>query len=465
MTEKDSISLYQLLARVKDAIYQEFHSDIWVVAEINSITRHRNGHVYVELIEKKDGSDKIVASAKGIIWANKAGFMLSYFEDTTGQTLTSGIRVLCKVGIEYNEIYGLSLIITDIDPSYTLGAWAQARLAVIKKLQDEGIFNLNKELELPMVVQRLAVITSETAAGWGDFKHQLQNNSRGIYFSTHLYSAYMQGEASPQSIAAAFDAIYEGIENYDVVVIIRGGGSKADLAYFDNYLIASYAAQFPIPVIAGIGHERDVSVLDLVAHTSLKTPTAVAEFLIERATLVYDNLMVYENNLQAYTQMILQEKQQQLLSAARQLADIPLKVIHTQQAMLSRIQMQIHSASKMFLQEKKELNLRNQQYVRQRSLVHLNTARFRLENLVTKLRHTSNIFITNQHNKLNQLQLTLEIFSPQNILKRGYAFVLLENKRISSASDVKQGQTLDIHFHDGVVHAKVESIRTDEMTE
>ena len=221
-----------------------------------------------------------------MIWSNIYRLLKPYFEETTGQLFTSGIKVLVKVTVQFHELYGYSLTVLDIDPAYTLGDMARRRREILMQLEEEGVLTLNKELEMPVLPQRIAVISSATAAGYGDFCHQLQHNSGGFFFYTELFPALMQGNQVEESVLAALDRINDRVNEFDVVVIIRGGGATSDLSGFDTYLLAAACAQFPLPVITGIGHERDDTVLDSVAHTRVKTPTAAAELLIHRITEV-----------------------------------------------------------------------------------------------------------------------------------------------------------------------------------
>ena len=280
--EQDILSLLELNLSIKEAISQEFDAAYWVRAETSDVRPHRNGHCYLEFIEKAKDGHSIVAKARGTIWASTFNLLKPYFEQETGQAFTSGITVLVRVTVAFHETYGLGLNVVDIDPSYTLGEIARNRMLVLKQLEEEGVLNLNKELSLAEPLNRIAVISSQSAAGYEDFHNQLEHNSEGLIFYKKLFPAIMQGDRSEASIIAALELIYAHKELFDVVVIIRGGGATSDLSCFDSYVLATNCAQFPLPIISGIGHERDVTVLDAVAHTRVKTPTAAAEFLINR---------------------------------------------------------------------------------------------------------------------------------------------------------------------------------------
>ena len=289
-------SLSELLGQVKGALEKELPDHYWVIAEIMELRENR--HCYLELIEKSEENDSLLAKVRATIWASRYDMLRPFFEASTGSPLKSGIKILCKASVEFHPLYGLSLNITDIDPSYTLGDLARKKQEVIQRLRKEGVFDMNRELLFPLVPQRIAVISSETAAGYGDFSESILHNSHGFHFHTTLFPAVMQGDEAPASISSAMEKIYESESDFDCVVIIRGGGSKADLESFNHYDLAYFITQFPLPVITGIGHERDESVADMVAHHGLKTPTAVAEFLV-------DQLLAFEFRLSALADRLL----------------------------------------------------------------------------------------------------------------------------------------------------------------
>ena len=278
-----ALSLVELNQRIHMTLEQAFPDTYWVRAEMSDVRENSaSGHCYLEFIEKDPRSGQLLAKVRGAIWAKTFRLLKPYFEMETGQRFVSGLKVLVRVTVDFHELYGLSLTVVDIDPAYTLGDMARKRLEIIRQLQEEGVFGLNKELPLPLLPQRVALISSPTAAGYEDFMNQLMHNRAGYPFYVKLFPALMQGERTEGSVIAALDRIYAHQELFDVVALLRGGGATSDLNSFDSYLLAANCAQFPLPILTGIGHERDDTVVDLVAHTRLKTPTAVAEFLIAR---------------------------------------------------------------------------------------------------------------------------------------------------------------------------------------
>ena len=298
--------------------------EYWVEAEVAEC-RETRGHCYLELIEKDEQTATPIAKASAKCWASKWALVKPYFERTTGQRLVAGMKVLLKVYPQFHEAFGFSWIVTDIDPTYTLGDMARQRQEIIRQLKAEGVFDLQKELTLPLFCQRIAVISSETAAGYGDFCHQLSNNPYGFQFETHLFPATMQGESTESSIINALMRIYKVnseqciVNSFDCVVIIRGGGATSDLSGFDTLALAEHVANFPIPIITGIGHERDECILDMVSHIRVKTPTAAAALLIEHLKGVLDAVEGAQDR-------ITRSAQQQLAAVGYQLTALEQRI-------------------------------------------------------------------------------------------------------------------------------------------
>jgi len=408
-----SSSLSELLGQVKNALQKEFASSTWIVAEILELHENRNGHCYLELIEKSSEDESLLARAKGTIWASRYSMLSPFFEASTGIRLKSGIKLLCKVSVEFHPLYGLSLNITDIDPAYTLGDLARKKQEVIRRLREEGVFDMNKELPFPAVPQRIALISSDTAAGYGDFMESIQHNTHGFLFHTTLFPAVMQGDQVPASITAAMDHIYEALSEYDLVVIIRGGGSKADLESFNHYDLAYYITQFPLPVITGIGHERDESVCDMVAMRGLKTPTAVAEFLV-------DQLLGFEFNLSALYD--------QLASSVKQIVKEKLSKLDSYTNNMDHLTHRFLQLRSEYLSNKSEL-----------------------------LRRDLRMQISRKGDYLTLLEKRSELVDPLNILKRGYSMTLLDGETISDLSKVKPGSEIETRVFQGKIISEVKT--------
>lgn len=314
------LTLSQLTEHISAVLHSTFIDSVWVQAEISELNV-RKGHCYLELVEKDDSGRNFAAKMRATCWASVYSSLLSYFERETGQPLSVGMKVMLAVEVRFHSVFGMSLSIVDIEPSFTVGELVRQRRLTIQRLKDDGVFDMNRSLSIPLLPRRIAVISADTAAGYGDFCHQLRNTSPAYSISLTLFPALMQGDKASASIISALDRICEQQHNYDLVVIIRGGGATTDLTCFDSYELASHCAQFPLPIVAGIGHLRDTSVLDLVAHTSLKTPTAVAEWILQ-AYQQQDEL------LSRFAQRVTQSLHQRLLQQRYSLEQIQMRV-HT----------------------------------------------------------------------------------------------------------------------------------------
>lgn len=277
---EEPLTLYSLNNMVRCAVNEGMPMRYWVTGELSEVREASNGHCYIELVQRDEAADELVAKARGTIWSRVYTLLRPYFLEQTGQPFAAGLKVLLQVTVGFHELYGYALDVCDIEPAYTIGDMARRKQMVIKRLADEGVIDLNKELPFPLLPQRVAVISSSAAAGYGDFCDQLKSNKYGFVFYTKLFPAPMQGNGVEQGIIEALDCIAQNVDFWDVVVIIRGGGATSELSCFDTYDLANNCAQFPLPIITGIGHQRDESVLDIVAHTRAKTPTAAAELLV-----------------------------------------------------------------------------------------------------------------------------------------------------------------------------------------
>ncbi|HAA16033.1 MAG TPA: exodeoxyribonuclease VII large subunit, partial [Cytophagales bacterium] len=300
------LTLAELNTKVKSTLEEQLEPSYWVIAEIGSMQVAQRGHAYLELVEKQD--EQITAKLRANIWAYTYRVVSGWFQSVTGSPLQAGLKVLVHGVVTYHEVYGLSLNIKDIDPNFTLGERARQRMEVLQKLEADGVLEMNQELALPLVPQRIAVVSSATAAGYEDFMEQITHNGYGYRVHTQLFRAVMQGDQATESIIGALHEVHNAPRPFDAVVIIRGGGSQLDLDCFDTYELAATVAQFPLPVITGIGHERDETIVDMVAHTRMKTPTAVAEFLIQGLRAFEENVLLLEERLQQYTQRYVNEQ-------------------------------------------------------------------------------------------------------------------------------------------------------------
>ena len=384
----NSISLYDLNKQIGSVIKTGLSGAVWVHAEINSISVQRVGHCYIELIEKDENNGNIIAKSRANIWANIYKSISAYFLAETGKTLSVGMKVAFCVDVTFHEVYGISLNVVDIDPTYTLGESARRKAQVIKRLEDDGIIDMNKLLSIKPLVKNIAVISAEGAAGYGDFIHQLQNNKYGYNYNLTLFNSIMQGEKAEASILESLDKVLERLSEFDLLVMIRGGGAVSDLDCFDSYNLSAALAQFPLPVLTGIGHTRDVSVVDMVANMPLKTPTAVADYIINHTRSLEEKIDSYIEQLSRSVTMLLDKQARKL---DQSLTLLPLYA----------------------------------------------------NRLLDKKLHTLEI-----------MERSLELMSPESILKKGYAIVE-KNGKSASAASLSPGDEIKITLVDGVVGAVI----------
>lgn len=437
MNHSQEISLFELNGIVKGALKSCFPDRYWVRAELSDVKEnYASGHCYVEFIEKDARRGAIIAKAKGNIWAFNWNLLKPYFEQQTQQRFTAGIKVLVEVSVEFHELYGYSLTVHSIDPSYTIGDMARKRAEIIHQLQEDGVINMNKELELSVTPSRIAIISSATAAGLEDFMNQLTHNENGYAFYTHLFPAVMQGSQTEESIIAALNKIYKYRTSFDVVVLIRGGGATSDLNSFDSYLLAQNCAQFPLPMITGIGHERDETVLDVIAHTRVKTPTAAAEFLIAKMDEAFLKVRELQTDLSELLRGRLVMEKQRIVSASE---SIPYLVKHLISRNHSRLELLQHS-----LKGSVYLNLQNE--------------RVKLQLLKERITTTIPLRMECARIRFNALQQIIEQASPDNILKKGYSLTLLNGKTLKSASEISRGDRVTTIFAQGSAESLVTNL-------
>ena len=430
--EHTPFSLYELNALVRQSVRLCMPDAYWVQAELSDVRTNYSGHCYLEFVQKDPKSNALLAKARGIVWSNAFRELKPYFERETGQAFVAGLKVLVKVTVDFHELYGYSLTVSDIDPTYTLGDMAKRRREILQRLEEEGVLTLNKELDLPELAQRIAVISSPTAAGYGDFCDQLERNAFGFVFYTKLFPAVMQGEQVEASIIRALNRINAEAGRWDVVVIIRGGGATSDLSGFDTYELATNCAQFPIPIITGIGHERDDTVIDMVAHTRVKTPTAAAEFLINHLRETADRLEQYASFFYQEVPGWLGEQKERL---ERFVARIP-----------ARVQMRLQNEG--FRQERlvKRIHLAWQTRVMRET--------YRLQ-LDGRLNVALQSRLQREGGRLQLLEQQVKAASPELLLQKGYSITLKNGKAVTDASALHPGDEVVTRVAKGEFKSKV----------
>lgn len=453
MNNKFTLTELQLI--IRDSLYLALPDFYWVIAEISEIKQNYSGHCYLELIEKQADETSVKARIKGVIWSSRYNFIKSFFENSTGETLREGFKVLVKARIEYHELYGISLVINDIDPAYTIGEMAVKRLQIIKKLEQEGVFGMNKELDLPIVPQRIAIISSQNAAGYTDFMNHLRDNSYKYVFYTALFDAAMQGSETEQSVINALDRIALKSDIFDLVVIIRGGGSQTDLSWFDSYNIAYHVTQFPLPVITGIGHEKDMSVTDMVACVSLKTPTAVADFIVESIAETENHLFEVSSEIKTLAREIIEEYKVRIDKSKNTLAPLARIMISDIRKNLAEISLELLKSGKERT-FKAEILIANRQSRLISSSASFTSVRGKFidgfrQNLISK---TS--WLTRKNaDWLSTMENNLNFLNPENVLKRGYTITSMNGRILKSVSGTSEGETINTTLSDGIITSKV----------
>ena len=441
---KQTLSLLELNQLLAEVIEVGMPREYWVEAEISEL-REVRGHCYIDLIEKAEGTNTPVARASAKCWASTWSTVGPLFEKVTGQRLHTGMKVLMLVGANFHPAYGFSWIISDIDPTYTLGDMARKRQAIIDQLKREGVFDMQKELEMPLFCQHIAVISSANAAGYGDFVNQLESNAYGFKFHTQLFPATMQGEGVEQSIIDALNKIYASMSSphpstfnpppstFDCVVIIRGGGATSDLSGFDTLALAENVAQFPLPVITGIGHERDESVLDMISHTRVKTPTAAAAFLIENLKRVWDYLQDAQTMLAANTKQRMETEQMRLMRASEKIPSLFSLVREKEEHRLDRVLQKIINAA--------------QQGVSNNS--------HKIDIIEGNMLPLASRLLMEQKHRLQMLEQRALALDPALLLKRGYSITTHNGIVVRDASQLKPGDVLETRVEKGIVQSEV----------
>lgn len=412
-TPQESLTLYDLQRMVRGTLESRFSDPVWISAEISELKLNNSGHCYLNLVEKGVGGGTPRAEARAMIWRSAYNNIAPTFEQATGSPLCAGLKVLVRVVVTFHETYGYSLQIIDIDPSYTLGDVERRRRETIDMLISDGVWDMNRELSLARPTLRIAIVSSATAAGYRDFMRELQRNN--YRFCTTLFESTMQGDGGEDSVVLALEKIATREEEFDVVAIIRGGGSTSDLALFDSYRIASHIAQFPLPVVTGIGHDKDVSVADMVAHTHCKTPTAVATFFTELADAELSILEEYATGIANEVESMLQNEAMRLYTLSTDIKYIATTHIDNEQNNLGIIRSTLHS---------------------------------RLE-----------LILSTENQRLKEFERTLQTYSIDNILQLGFAIVRSGDKAVTTVANSRVGESIDVELSDGVLSAEIKSIK------
>ena len=443
---------------------EERLTDYWVAAEISEMKVNYSGHCYLELVEKGGPNHVPRAKANAVIWRSAFAFIEPMFREQTGASLGPGLKVLFRVEVSYHELYGLSLVVRDVDPAYTLGDMERQRQETLRRLEKEGLIDRNRQLPDRPVYQRIAVISSSRAAGYQDFMNELTGNEYGFSYAVTLFNAVVQGQEAERSVVEALLSVAAEYRRYDVAVIIRGGGSQSDLGVFNGYALCAAVASMPLKVVTGIGHDKDSAVADRVASVSLKTPTAVARFLIDR-TLSFDNdLTAFSEYLRDYFAGFAGEQEQWLARCAQELKTHTRERLHEQNARFAVME--------TFLKERTGALLAAQATALERfsgelavsARRYVATGQQRAEEWSRQLRERTSAHLERQRARLENFSLRVEGFDPRRILRLGYAVARAGDRTVRSVRDVKVGGTLDVRVDDGVLQTEITRIRPDRKT-
>ncbi len=421
-----AMTLLELNRLISALVSDRSTQGVWVTAELSDVAV-RGGHCYMELVQKDESTGTALAKARGIIWANRFNYIAADFLSATNQRFTTGLKVMVRVSANFHPLFGLSLVIDAVNPAYTMGDLMRRRQEILRRLESEGILNDNRNLEWPNVPWRIAVISAPGAAGYGDFVNQLYLNPRHIRFSTKLFEAIMQGESAPRSIVKALERVAEEMDNWDCVVIIRGGGASSDLACFDNYDIAANIAAFPLPVIIGIGHERDVTVLDYVANMRVKTPTAAAEWLISRGVNALDRLNDIAIGIHKSASDRIAMASRQLAYAQSMVSMLPQRAVERNRQALTRCGIALSRISSTRLAP--EIG--------------------KLQKIQDSIARCAMFTVKRSQDALDSFGRLIEALSPQAILERGYSITFIDGKAVRDASQLQSGSAVTTRLAKG----------------
>ncbi len=454
MDQPQHISLFELNQQIRQALIERFPESAWVIAEISEIKISTAGHCYLELIQKDDKSASIKAKASATIWAATYRMLRPYFEMTTGRPLAEGMKILIRATVEFHEVYGLSLKVMDIDPTYTIGELELQRQQTIQQLIDDGVFDMNKQLPFPEIPQRLAVISSEKSAGYQDFIHQLQSNTYGFHIFTTLFGAIMQGKEAEPSILRALEHIFEEREKFDAVVLIRGGGAQTDLSCFDSYWLSLHLAQMPLPVITGIGHTKDVSIADMVSHTSVKTPTAAAELIIASMEEADQKFNEYGNWVTNYLGVFLENAHYELRQHLANFRNVQNSLV-TKKRHIERKALEIKNSVDQRVSKEQLRTSALLQSAKRRPIAIIEEQEKLLLKAKNEVIRQSAQAIHTEHKLLNTRASIITNMHPNNLLKKGFSITRIGGKAIKSTTTIHPSDIVETTFIDGKITSKV----------
>ncbi|MDR1273847.1 MAG: exodeoxyribonuclease VII large subunit [Odoribacteraceae bacterium] len=455
----EPLGLYRLNSLIKQTLSKHLPGALWVIAEIVDVREHQAGHCYLELVEKREGDDALIASSRATIWASAYRVLKPAFMAATGKPLQNGMKVLLEVAVTFHELYGHSLNVRNIDPSFTLGDLEQKKREVLARLTQEGVIDMNRELPFPALPKSVAVISSPTAAGYQDFIDQLRGNAAGYAFYTCLFPALMQGANSAASVIGALERVYDHLEHFDVVVIIRGGGAQTDLNSFDSYDLAANVAQFPLPVITGIGHERDESIVDRVAYKNVKTPTAVAEFLLEAFRVADAALAGRRDRFLSGVARVLREERQEQARRTFAFRQLTRSLLDRRRARLLLVSQKIGSLATLVARRQLDTLARLDARARGRLSLCLAGASARLEGLSGQARGKARQCLLSRKHFLELAETKIAFSDPRRVLERGFSITRVNGRALRDAAGIKSGDLVETELRDGRLLSEIKEIK------
>ena len=454
----EAITLLELNSRIKQVLKQHLPTVIWVTAEITELQLNRSGHCYLQLVDKRETDENPLATARATIWAFTFRTLQPYFETVAGRPLAKGMKVMLQVEVVFHELYGYSLNVKDIDPTYTIGDLERKRKEILLRLEKEGILHMNHSMEFPLLPKNIAVISSPTAAGLGDFMNQLENNPYHFRFQVKLFPAVMQGERTTESIIAALEQIYRYEEIFDAVVIIRGGGSQTDLSSFDTYDLAAHVAQFPLPVIAGIGHERDETLVDQVAFLRIKTPTAAATYLID-CFLKLENLLTnWQNDVALEVQERLNQEHKRQLMLATTCKQAVERFLTDRMTRFQWISQKIEHLAEKYTQNRLHTLEHLVQRLEKNVALLLERKRGQIAVLKGGIQQKTEQVLVKNKRSLELAHHTMKLVDPRSVLERGYTITRYQGKTVKHLTDLKAGDLLETETYEGVIKSEVKTL-------
>jgi len=461
MSEKQIFTLHQVVKSIKKTLEERYTQTYWVKAEMHKLNRYPSGHAFPELVQKEE--DKILAQITGTIWKQNLERINSQFINVVKEPLKEGTTLLLLVKITFSETFGLSLQILDIDPSFSLGELQRQREETLKRLLKEGLLNLNQQLDFPLLPKRIAIISADSSKGLSDFMQVLEGSENGYTFFTHLFPAYLQGDIAVQSIVAALEKIKKVKAHFDVVVIVRGGGAEVGMTCYNHYNLCKAIAEFPLPILTGIGHSTNLNVAELIAHRNEITPSKLAAFLIQTFSEFDTDVRAAQRMIVQYSIKVLQQVNQSFESQLRLFKQVASSYTKRVKQEIDTEQLNLQRSTKFYIkQQKEQLNYFQNEFghAAKRSLT---MNHHQLSQLTNLLKPSVQRIIEKNAKELNQVEKTVRILSPENVLKRGYSITLYKGKTVSAENLPTSNEEIETITAETTLKSKIVEVKRNEV--